>query len=99
MPRWPSILRQDLARVRCRKDRLQPTGDVAGKQADCAGRRDCDQMAVADAMDCYSVSDVLGKGADERPQQVLVAFVVRKAALFPGKRGGGTVGGVRDQTH
>ena len=96
---WRSILDQHLTRVGGGKDRLESAGHITGEQADRSGRRNRNQMTVADAVFGDPFLDILWQALDEGALKIFVAFEIGESCFFLRKRDRRAVRGMTDAPH
>ncbi len=87
------------ARVGEGEDRFEAARNVAGEERDGAGRRDRDQVRIADAVLADAAAQLLGQLLDKFALQIAFAVEQREGALLDRQVNRGVVGGVADGAH
>src|SRR5665647_2026963 len=94
-----AIFGQHFAPVGRGEDRLQSAGYVAGQETDRAGRRDRNQVTIADAVRLNSILYVFRQAPDKVALQIFIALEIREASFFLREFDGGPIGGVTNLAH
>ncbi len=80
-----------------RVDRFDAARDIAGEQADRAGRGDCEQMAVADAAFSDAIAQIVRQAADERRIEIGLRVEAGKCTFLFGQGDRGRIGRVANR--